>query len=293
MRLVDQSGHAGEDPSFWQRHGTRVVGGLQVLGGALEIVAGAAGIAVPTGVTQVLGAAAVVHGVDTLSTGLTTLWTGQVQETLTQQAATGAAKLAGASPETARKIGTGVDITAGIVPSLGIGVAKVIATRGAAEAGTQAAAHAVVDDVSGTLFRGTSEGFPGSAGLQKVGVTPASQDPLVAAIFATESQNYGRGVVQIATPANLQGVARLEGNVLAAVEREVVLDLLPQEFAKRAGTQITAAEARGILKGMGHTVPSQIRGPAGVTQALESLPRLTQEEIKLFVKQTGQISGTR
>jgi len=142
IRLVDPSGKAGEPPSFWQRHGTRIIGGLQVVGGALEIAAGVAGLAAPTGVTQVLGTVAVVHGADTLSTGLTTLWTGKVQETLTQQAATGGAQLVGASPETAHTFGAVVDFTAGVVPSAGLGLAKAAATRGTVELGTQTATHA-------------------------------------------------------------------------------------------------------------------------------------------------------
>jgi RHS repeat-associated protein len=142
IRLFDPNGTDGAEPGFWDRHGTRIVGGLQVLGGALEIVAGAAGVAAPTGVTQVLGGIAIVHGADTLSTGLTTLWTGQVQHTLTQQAATGAARGLGASESTAQAVGTGVDLAAGIVPSVGVGVLRAAATRGGVEATTQAAAHA-------------------------------------------------------------------------------------------------------------------------------------------------------
>ena len=37
-----------------------------------------------------------------------------------------------------------------------------------------------------TLFRGTSEGWPGSPGTQQVGVTPASTDPIVATCFGTQ-----------------------------------------------------------------------------------------------------------
>jgi RHS repeat-associated protein len=129
----------GRDTRTWINRG---IGVLQLVGGGLEIAAGAAGIAAPTGVTQVLGAVAVVHGVDTASTGLMTIWTGEVQHTLTEQAASGTARALGASETTAERIGTGVDLAAGIIPSAGVGLARAAATRGAVEASTQIATHA-------------------------------------------------------------------------------------------------------------------------------------------------------
>ena len=77
------------------------------------------------------------------------------------------------------------------------------------------------DDSATAFFRGTSEGFAGSPTLQKIGVTPASTDPVVATIFAIEAENYGRGVVHIASRIDLAGVEILKGNVLAHLEREV------------------------------------------------------------------------
>jgi RHS repeat-associated protein len=109
---VSKTDFAGTEASWWNR----AVGVATAVGGALEIAAGAAGLAAPTGVTQVLGAVAVVHGADTLWTGLKQAYTGEEQKTFTEQGATKLAEAAGASKETAEKIGMGVDIAVGIIP---------------------------------------------------------------------------------------------------------------------------------------------------------------------------------
>ncbi|OAQ74288.1 SpvB domain-containing protein [Pochonia chlamydosporia 170] len=109
---VSKTDFAGTEASWWNR----AVGVATVVGGALEIAAGAAGLAAPTGVTQVLGAVAVVHGADTVWAGLKQAYTGEEQKTFTEQGATKLAEAAGASKETAAKIGMGVDMAVGIIP---------------------------------------------------------------------------------------------------------------------------------------------------------------------------------
>ena len=140
-------------------------------------------------------------------------------------------------------------------------------------------------------FRGTSEGFPGSAALQRIGITPASTDPVVATIFATESSNYGRGVVYIATSEDLAGASIGQGNVLAATELEVGVGLAPSEFAGRAGLTVSASQARAILQEMGVSIPTSIRGPAGVTEALANTPRLTPAQISQFIERAIELGG--
>jgi len=149
------------------------------------------------------------------------------------------------------------------------------AAENAATAGGPAAAQA--------YLRGTSEGFPGSPGLQKIGITPASTDPVVATVFATEAESFGRGVVHIATPADLAGVTVSQGSVRAALEAEVAVELLPAEFAARASTTITAAEARTALSNLGVRVPPAIRGSAAADSVLRNTPRLTDAQIKEFL----------
>jgi RHS repeat-associated protein len=107
---IDPDGRAAIKwpPGWWVEHGTRIVGGLKVIGGAAEMVAGGAAILTPepTMVTKVVGAAAVVHGADNVSAGLTQMMTGQDQSTLTSQGM----QAAGVSKETADLVDGGISI---------------------------------------------------------------------------------------------------------------------------------------------------------------------------------------
>jgi len=141
------------------------------------------------------------------------------------------------------------------------------------------------------VFRGTSEEFAGSAGLQRIGLTPVSEDPLVATVFATEAETYGRGVVYVATDADLAGTTAVEGNVLASLEREIGLQMTPSEFAQRAKIAIPASQARAILERMGHPIPAAIRGPAAVDQVLRATARLTEQEIQTFRREAAAAAG--
>lgn len=110
---------------------TRLVGGLQILGGGLEVALGVGGIILPEPATTVGGIILVAHGSDTVVAGFRTLWYGEVQATLTQQAGTAAARGLGASPQAAQRIGTGIDIVAGVGPSLGVSVSRRLAIAAA------------------------------------------------------------------------------------------------------------------------------------------------------------------
>ncbi|HLG61748.1 MAG TPA: SpvB/TcaC N-terminal domain-containing protein [Ktedonosporobacter sp.] len=132
----------GKDKRTWINRG---IGVLQVVGGGLEIAVGVGGEALPTGVTQVLGVVAIAHGGDTAWAGLRTIWTGEVQKTYTEQAVTAAAKGLGASDKTAGYIGAGTDFVVGVVPSMGVGLAKAAAVKSLTEGGTQLATHAAPD----------------------------------------------------------------------------------------------------------------------------------------------------
>ena len=76
--------------------GGRVVGVVQMAGGALEIALGAGGVATPTGITQVGGVILIAHGADTFVAGFRSVLSGQVQQSLTQQGASAAAESLGA-----------------------------------------------------------------------------------------------------------------------------------------------------------------------------------------------------
>ena len=122
----------------------RALGVVQTVGGAGEMVLGGVGLLAPTGVTQVLGAVGVVHGADTASAGLSQIWTGEFTPTLTEQAAAGAATLAGASPEAAGWVGTAADMAAGITNPTNLlrQGAKEAAEKAAKEAAEKAAKEA-------------------------------------------------------------------------------------------------------------------------------------------------------
>jgi hypothetical protein len=136
------------------------------------------------------------------------------------------------------------------------------------------------------LFRGTTEGYPGSPALQRLGVTPTSTDPAVATIFAVEASNFGKGVVQIA-PRGL--VPTIEGNVLAALEAEIGVELLPLEFAKRA-RPVSVDVARGTLREMGIDIPERIPDKAHLDAALRSRSQMSAEQIREFQRRVQEKS---
>jgi Bacterial CdiA-CT RNAse A domain len=108
----------------------RLWGGATVIGGALELVGAAALLLVPepTAATKIAGVALGAHGLDTASTGLRQVMSGQPQSTLTAEAARAAALSLGVDDKHARMIGMGVDL--GIPLALGLfGAARVLAIR--------------------------------------------------------------------------------------------------------------------------------------------------------------------
>ena len=75
----------------------------------------------------------------------------------------------------------------------------------------------------------------------------------------------------------------MPGNVRAGLEAEVAVGLTPTEFAARAGTEVSAAEARGALRQLGVQVPEAIRDVEAANAALRDLPKLTKEQIQHFL----------
>ncbi|MEU2255562.1 DUF6531 domain-containing protein [Nocardia xishanensis] len=133
----------------------------------------------------------------------------------------------------------------------------------------------------GPLFRGTTTGFEGSPGTQRVGVTPTSTDPGVATIFATHSERYGEGVVQIYRSGDVAGIERYPGYIPS--EAEVGLDISPADLSSRASVEIPASVARSILGDMGIHLPSTI-GVEDISPLLGETPKLTPGQINQFVE---------
>lgn len=117
----------------------RAVGAIQIIGGGLEVALGVGGIVAPEPLTTAGGVILVAHGTDTIVAGFRSLWYGEVQESLTQQGAQAAASSLGASPQTARRIGMGVDIVAGVGPALTTSVTRRLAIAGAQQSQTRVA----------------------------------------------------------------------------------------------------------------------------------------------------------
>jgi hypothetical protein len=139
----------------------RVVGVFQVLGGGLEIALGSAGVVTPEPMTTAGGVLLIAHGSDTLIAGFKTLWYGEVQESLTKQAAESTAEAFGASPEMADRIGVGVDIFAGVGPSSGIAISRQIALTAAKN--TKAPNIALAYIRKEGILRGTGHNMVGIA----------------------------------------------------------------------------------------------------------------------------------
>ena len=109
----------------------RAVGAIQIIGGGLEVALGVGGIIAPEPATTIGGVILVAHGTDTIVAGFRSLWHGEVQASVTQQGAQAAAIAVGASPQTARRIGIGVDVTAGLGPSIAMSISRRLAIAGA------------------------------------------------------------------------------------------------------------------------------------------------------------------
>ncbi|WP_245880535.1 RHS repeat domain-containing protein [Streptomyces zhaozhouensis] len=135
------------------------------------------------------------------------------------------------------------------------------------------------------LFRGTTRGYAGSSGTQRVGITPTSSDPGVATIFATHSAQYGDDVVQIIPTSALDGVPTHAGYIRA--EAEVAVELPASELAQRATIEIPSATAREILGDMGIDVPRNVPLDQ-LSSVLENTPKLSTDQINQFVAEAAR-----
>lgn len=102
---------------------TRVFAAVQLVGGGVELILGGGALLAPepTGATKVLGTVVLVHGMDTVSSAIATIITGDRMATFTEQGATAIAEEAGASPVTAERIGVVTDVVVGVGGTFGIG----------------------------------------------------------------------------------------------------------------------------------------------------------------------------
>jgi hypothetical protein len=168
---------------------------------------------------------------------------------------------------------------------------KVLAYRALRETGMSHAEVARYYQILGDvhLFRGTAPGLPGTPGTVGTGRSWVSIDPARATVFATVSETqFGAGIVYSGSRAQLGGVVgpgnRVYGNPTSKMilEREVSLPFTPSEMARIAPNQTTVAQARQILSEMGIDV-SRGLGIADIDRVLSELPRMTPEQIQIFI----------
>jgi hypothetical protein len=110
---------------------TQLFGGLEIVGGAIELV-GAAGLLLapdPTTATKVGGAILGANGVDNAVAGGIALWTGRPRSTLTARGAAAAARSLGLDAGSADTAGIVLDIAVPLVTAGVLGAARAIAVR--------------------------------------------------------------------------------------------------------------------------------------------------------------------
>jgi hypothetical protein len=108
----------------------RLVAGLEIVGGGLETAGGVLLLLTPepTMLTKALGGVMTVHGADFTQAAIRQLFSGKRVEDFTEQGATWAARHAGASPKTARRIGVVLDVTVGLGDTI-VGATRLVAIR--------------------------------------------------------------------------------------------------------------------------------------------------------------------
>jgi RHS repeat-associated protein len=138
------------------------------------------------------------------------------------------------------------------------------------------------------LFRGTSQGYPGSPAIQQVRRTPTSTNPAIATMFATQASQHGDGVLHIVSPSDLTGIRTGPGNVLAHLEAEVAVHALPRRVSNRATVTITVDAARQILADMGIDVPRFLRDAAALDAAIRQAPHMSNNQIRRFLRRASE-----
>ena len=118
---------------------------------------------------------------------------------------------------------------------------------------------------------------------------PTATDPAVATIFATESENYGKGVLYITSTNEISSLGVTE-NILAEAETEVAINVAPSLFPKYATRSITAEQSRAILKEMGIALPTKVRDKEHISTLLKEVRKLTPKEINTYLKKVEELN---
>jgi RHS repeat-associated protein len=243
--------------SKWLNRG---IGALQLIGGALEVTAGAAGMAAPTGVTQVLGAVAIVHGGDTVLTGLETLWTGEIQKTATEMIATEGAKAMGASDQTAERIGAVTDFVAGVGPSVAISLTKKATTTALIEGTTEIAEHSAPDVVTEVA----SHAAPAAAEEATTHAVPKVMAEATTSELATHAapEAVEKAVVEAAPEAVAETAAHAAPQVATKVATETATEVATKTTTKAAAKKGATGAAKKSTTGAAKKTTTKAKSSA-------------------------------
>ena len=85
----------------------------------------------------------------------------------------------------------------------------------------------------------------------------------------------------------MQGVSR-GFNHLRALEQEIGFNMSPTAFAEAAGSKITLAESRGILKAMGINIPQNVT-KGTIKPTIEGLPKMSSQQINQYYNEAKKI----
>ena len=141
-----------------------------------------------------------------------------------------------------------------------------------------------------TYFRGTTMGFGDH--LPSDAYTSTSTDPLIATLFglAAEGKRHEAGVLHISFESDVMGLGR-DQNWLAGKESEVAFMVHPLSFEKNnTSFTISVDKARGILQGMGFSLPSSksLANPSRLDQEISEQPKMSKYQIEEFVNRARQ-----
>ncbi len=122
--------------------GTRIMGGVQAIGGLAEAAAGIGVglVTFETGIGVALGATAIVNGIDNYRSGFNTAFSGKVQPTIFEETV---APVLGMSPQVAQGIEMGIALGAGGADFVAVGLSRVGMFRAGGESVVNIATKAV------------------------------------------------------------------------------------------------------------------------------------------------------
>jgi hypothetical protein len=137
------------------------------------------------------------------------------------------------------------------------------------------------------LYRGTTHGWHGGESLRWLGITPTTEDPIVATLFALECCRFGAAVVLFCRRGMVESLIQ-PSNVLVDLEREVAIGVSPLDFATSyALRSVPAMDCRNVLAELGFELPPLIEDKHHLNLTLKSSPRMSRRQIEEFDRRCG------